>query len=73
MKTNDANALYQQFLTKMGAAYDPSKIKGKTKIIIFAYNTHSHAQLDGEFGAMMVVDIANDGMSSIFELHECQC
>lgn len=34
MKTNDANALYQQFLTKMGAAYDPSKIKGKTKIII---------------------------------------
>ncbi|KAJ8658963.1 D-tyrosyl-tRNA(Tyr) deacylase [Lichtheimia ornata] len=43
MKTNDANALYQKFLTKMGDAYDPSKIK------------------DGVFGAMMVVDIANDG------------
>lgn len=28
MKTNDANAMYQHFLTKMGSAYDPSKIKG---------------------------------------------
>lgn len=34
------------------------------------HQTHSHAQLDGEFGAMMVVDIANDGTNCIFDLHE---
>ncbi|KAI9315146.1 D-tyrosyl-tRNA deacylase [Dichotomocladium elegans] len=43
MKTDQAKEVYQQFLRKMGEAYDPAKIK------------------DGVFGAMMVVDIANDG------------
>ncbi|KAI9492873.1 D-tyrosyl-tRNA deacylase [Zychaea mexicana] len=43
MKTDQAKAMYEKFLTKMGQAYDPAKIK------------------DGVFGAMMVVDIANDG------------
>lgn len=49
------------------------RLKVKLRSLFNIYNTHSHARLDGEFGAMMVVDIANDGMSSIFELHECQC
>ncbi|KAG1452994.1 hypothetical protein G6F56_007678 [Rhizopus delemar] len=43
MKTDPAKIMYQQFLDKLGKAYDPSKIQ------------------DGEFGAMMQVDISNDG------------
>ncbi|KAI8143889.1 D-tyrosyl-tRNA deacylase [Fennellomyces sp. T-0311] len=43
MKTEQAKAMYEKFLAKLGQAYDPSKIK------------------DGVFGAMMLVDIANDG------------
>ncbi|RCH84066.1 D-tyrosyl-tRNA(Tyr) deacylase [Rhizopus stolonifer] len=43
MKTEPAKAMYQQFLIKLGKAYEPSKIQ------------------DGVFGAMMLVDIANDG------------
>lgn len=38
----------------------------RSKVIAWGYLfiiilTHSYAQLDGVFGAMMVVDIANDG------------
>ncbi|CAO3657014.1 unnamed protein product [Mucor hiemalis] len=43
MKTDPAKAMYEQFLQKIGKAYDPTKIQ------------------DGEFGAMMLVDISNDG------------
>ncbi|KAG2219448.1 hypothetical protein INT45_002333 [Circinella minor] len=43
MKTDQAKAMYENFLLKLGQAYDPVKIK------------------DGVFGAMMTVDIANDG------------
>ncbi|OBZ90323.1 D-tyrosyl-tRNA(Tyr) deacylase 1 [Choanephora cucurbitarum] len=43
MKTEPAKAMYQQFLSKLGKAYDPTKIQ------------------DGVFGAMMLVDIVNDG------------
>ncbi|EIE87032.1 hypothetical protein G6F46_011174 [Rhizopus delemar] len=43
MKTESAKMMYQQFMDKLGKAYDPSKIQ------------------DGEFGAMMMVDISNDG------------
>jgi hypothetical protein len=29
MKTDPAKAMYEQFLQKLGKAYDPSKIQGK--------------------------------------------
>ncbi|PVV00136.1 hypothetical protein BB560_005400 [Smittium megazygosporum] len=43
MKTETAKTMYKDFLTRLGEAYDHSKIK------------------DGEFGAMMEVDISTDG------------
>nr|KAJ3419121.1 D-tyrosyl-tRNA(Tyr) deacylase [Polyrhizophydium stewartii] len=47
MKSASSKEFYDQFLAKLQAAYEPTKIK------------------DGVFGAMMVVDIANDGPVTI--------
>lgn len=63
MKTEDAKAMYTKFLEKMGKAYDPAKIKGKLLSRLCSETWTLYFKLiDGVFGAMMLVDIANDGM-----------
>lgn len=59
MKTDSAKAMYEQFLQKLGKSYDPTKIQGKCVIFVTAKNTNIF--IDGVFGAMMLVDISNDG------------
>ncbi|GAB5587299.1 D-tyrosyl-tRNA(Tyr) deacylase [Umbelopsis nana] len=55
MKTSEANEMYQKFLLKLGQAYSPEKIKG----------FELEKLKDGVFGAMMMVDILNEGPVTI--------
>lgn len=60
MKTDPAKAMYEQFLQKIGKSYDATKIQGKETIK--QQDIYSDTgDLDGVFGAMMLVDITNDG------------
>lgn len=68
MKTDSAKEMYQQFLQKLGKSYDPVKIQGTisyfTSFIVFI--TYAIYYTDGVFGAMMLVDIVNDGKLELF-------
>jgi D-tyrosyl-tRNA(Tyr) deacylase len=72
MKTDPAKTMYEQFLQKLGKSYDPSKIQGikkkEEKKLTTKYSNKMIFILDGEFGAMMLVDIANDGKNVTFYL-----
>lgn len=80
MKSAQAKDMYDAFFKKLGEAYDPAKTKGKRSLFLdfglVLYGSHclfSHTwaphTLDGIFGAMMLVDIANDGKLAILCLY----
>lgn len=79
MKSAQAKDMYDAFFKKLGEAYDPAKTKGKWSYGIldlglvlygshYLFTSHTWAPrypLDGIFGAMMLVDTANDGKLAI--------
>ena len=73
MKTAEANEMYTKFLVKLGKAYKPEKIKGKKELqklykklrSIYDDENDFNFELDGVFGAMMQVDIVNEGPVTI--------
>lgn len=64
MKSEQAKMMYGQFLDKLGKAYDPAKIQGDY-IFSPSNDWYLFICIDGEFGAMMSVDISNDGKTAV--------
>ncbi|KAJ3113956.1 D-tyrosyl-tRNA(Tyr) deacylase [Phlyctochytrium bullatum] len=69
MKSDSSRDMYHRFLDKMKAAYAPEKIKGsllaKKDFRVFSNQILRPLVIDGVFGAMMQVNIANDGPVTI--------
>ena len=58
MATSESKEFYHRFVQLVRDNYAPEKVQGMVKWWVFQVNL---CTLDGEFGAMMEVNLVNDG------------